>query len=216
MQLVPGVHHPIEESAVAISEFVVDVQIPDLPAVGDFREIAVDAVNNGHEAHVVVSWEERRHNDRRRRRLGLEKTHNRLDASRDILCPRFGIAMHRRITDVICAGEQNDDFGIHSVEFAVLQPPENILCLIGAPSEISRVPTEEILFPIGQQLRIVGGAPAPRNRVALEIDVGRLAWPSRATGNGLPKSLDPSGIPPDRPGVAKRPRDSPGTCRPTE
>src|SRR5207253_3055341 len=40
------------------------------------------------------------------------------------------------------------------------------------PSEISRVPTEEILFPIGQQLRIVGGAPAPRNRVALEIDVG--------------------------------------------
>ena len=158
MQLVPGVHHPIEESAVVIGEFVVDVQIPDLLTVSDFGEIAVDPVNDGHEAHVVVSWKESRHNDRRRGRLGLDHSHNRLKASRDIVCPHIGIIMHRRIADVICAGEQNDDLGIHSVEFAVLQSPENILCLIGAPSEISRVPTEEILFPIGQQLRIVGGA----------------------------------------------------------
>ena len=171
MQLV-AVHHPIEEFPICIGEFVVDIQIPDLLTVGNVGKIAVDPINDRHEAHVVVSWEDPGHYDCRRGRLGLDQSDDRLKASRDIVCPRSGISVNRCITDVICAGKQNDDLGIDSVEFAVFQSPENILCVISDPPEISRVPTKEILFPVGQQFRIIGGTPAARNRVALEIEVG--------------------------------------------
>src|SRR5207245_7943748 len=49
--------------------------------------------------------------------------------------------------------------------------PENVLRSITAPSKVSRVPAEEILFPIGEQIRVVEGAPASCDRVAFEVNV---------------------------------------------
>src|SRR5271170_2097141 len=148
MQLVT-IHHSVKEPAVTVGQLVVDVQIPDLPAVGDLGEIAIDPVYDRNEVHVVVSWEDTNDNDRRRGRLGLNQLYNRLKTSRDIVSPCVGATGHRLIADVIRPGEQNNDLGIYSVEFAVLEPPENVLRLIGAPAEVRRVPAEEALPPIG-------------------------------------------------------------------
>src|SRR5439155_5908736 len=60
---------------------------------------------------------------------------------------------------------------VDAVELAVLEPPEDVLRLVAAPSEIGGVPAEEILRPVREEIRIVGRAPAPRNRVAGEVDV---------------------------------------------
>ena len=77
--------------------------------------------------------------------------HNRLQASRNIGRSRISIRRSRRIANVVRAGEQNDDLGVDSVQLAILQTPEDVLRSIPAPSEISRIPAKEILFPIGQQ-----------------------------------------------------------------
>ena len=45
--------------------------------------------------------------------------HNRLQTSRDIVCR----VARWHVADVIRAGEQNDDFGIDSIQLAVLQTP---------------------------------------------------------------------------------------------
>ena len=80
-------------------------------------------------------------------------------------------AWGRQIADVVCAGEQNHDFGIDSVQLAVLQAPEDILGSITAPAKVSRVPAEEILFPVGEQIGIIDGAPPSCDRVAFEVNV---------------------------------------------
>jgi hypothetical protein len=127
--------------------------------IGEPEQIAVDPVDDGHQSHIVVSREEPHYEDRRRWRLRLDHAHNRLKTSRDLVCSRVNVPSGRCIGDVVCASEQNDDFGVDCIQLAVLQTPEDILRLIGAPSEISRVPAEEILFPIGQQVGVVDGAP---------------------------------------------------------
>src|SRR5205085_5172850 len=77
----------------------------------------------------------------------------------------------RCVTDVFCASKQNDDFGIDSIQLAVLQTPQDVLRPIGTPSEISRVPAEEILLPIGEQVGVVDGAPSSCDRVTFKVDV---------------------------------------------
>ncbi len=98
--------------------------------------------------------------------------------------------------DVVGARQQHDHLRIDAIELAVLQPPQDVLDAVGAPAEVRRVPSEEVLLPVLQQLRIVGGAPAPRDGVAFEIDVdARPAWlcrevPRAPSGNSCPCSRD--------------------------
>ena len=120
----------------------------------------------GMHRHFVVARENAGQHDRGVGRLGLHDAQDGLQAPGDIRSRSPG-----RIANVVRARQQNDDLGIHSVQFAVVETPEDVLDLIGAPSEIGRIPTEEILFPIGQQLGIIRGPPAARNGIALEIDV---------------------------------------------
>ena len=42
---------------------------------------------------------------------------------------------------------------------------------IGAPTEIGRIPAEEILLPVSQKVGIVSSAPTASDGIALEIDV---------------------------------------------
>ena len=42
---------------------------------------------------------------------------------------------------------------------------------VGAPAEVGRVPAAKVRAPVGKQLRVVGRAPAPNDRVADEVDV---------------------------------------------
>src|ERR1035438_1227546 len=49
MELVLRIHHSVEQSSIAAGEFVVDVQIADLPAIGEPGHIAVDPVDDRHE-----------------------------------------------------------------------------------------------------------------------------------------------------------------------
>src|SRR5207247_4686266 len=103
-----------------------------------------------------------------RGRLSAACVQNRFDPARDIVDRRGG---RRYAPNVVRAGEHDDDLRVDAVELTVLEPPQDVLRLVGAPSEIGSVPAEEILRPVREELRIVGGAPAPRDRVADKINV---------------------------------------------
>ena len=75
------------------------------------------------------------------------------------------------MADVVGSGEEDKHFRIYSFEFAVLEPPQDIFCFVAAPAKIRRVPAEEVVFPVGKEIRIIGGSPAAGDGVALKIDV---------------------------------------------
>src|ERR1019366_4447943 len=66
MEPVLRIHHSVEQSPIAAGEFVVDVQIADLPAIGEPEHIGVDPVDDRHERHIVVSRKDAHYDDRRR------------------------------------------------------------------------------------------------------------------------------------------------------
>src|SRR5471030_1829190 len=55
--------------------------------------------------------------------------------------------------------------------FTVLEPPEDILDAVRPPAEVSGVPSEEVLSPVFEQLRVVCSSPATRNGVTFEVDI---------------------------------------------
>jgi hypothetical protein len=67
--------------------------------------------------------------------------------------------------DVVRTRQQYDHLRIDAIEFPVFDPPQHILDAIRAPPKIRRIPSEEVLFPAIEQLRIIGGAPAARDGI---------------------------------------------------
>src|SRR5262249_56316145 len=67
----------------------------------------------------------------------------------------------------------DDDFWADVIELAVLQAPEDVLDGVAAPAKVGGVPPEEVAAPVVEKVPIlrVACAPAPRNRVAFEVDV---------------------------------------------
>src|ERR1035437_2785908 len=55
MQLVGGVHHSVEQLAVPIRQFVVDVEIPQSLAIGKLGEISIDLVDRRHHRSLLPS-----------------------------------------------------------------------------------------------------------------------------------------------------------------
>ena len=104
-------------------------------------------------------------------RLGVQDVQDGLQALRDVL--HHGVVPFRgnRVADVVGAGQQNDDFRIHSVHLSVVEPPEDVLDPVRPPAEIGRIPSVEIARPTRQQIGTVGRPPTPRDRIAREIDV---------------------------------------------
>ena len=94
-----------------------------------------------------------------------------LDAAGDLRDFCIGACCGSGIAHIIRAGEQHDHFRIHSIEFAILQTPENVFGLVGSPAEVGDVPTKEVLFPVGEQFRIICGSPAACDGVTFKINV---------------------------------------------
>jgi hypothetical protein len=52
--------------------------------------------------------------------------------------------------DVVGAGQDDHDLWVDPVQFAVLDPPEDVLDAVSAPAEVPRVPAVEVLVPVPQ------------------------------------------------------------------
>ena len=174
MQLVASVHHPVEQPAGVVCELVVHVQVPHRGAVRHPREIQVDPVDLRHHRHVVVAREDRRHNDGGLRRLAAARVDHGPQAACDV---RGLVGTAGLDADIVGAGKDHDHLGIHAVQLAVDEPPQDVLDPIGAPPEVRGIPSVEAGAPVGQQFRIIGGSPSPRDRVADEVDVDATVRP---------------------------------------
>src|SRR5690606_21470065 len=73
--------------------------------------------------------------------------------------------------DVVGPGLQDEHFRLHTIELAIPKTPEHVLRAVAAPREVGGVPSREAIAPLGEEVRIVGGAPAPRDRIADEVHV---------------------------------------------
>ena len=165
-----SVHHSFEQMAFRIREFRVDVEVANGFAIGDMGEVLVDLINKGNDCEVIVSGENCSGNDGRTWGLFATESEQRLQAAGNVLylIGATGLGAH-----VVNAGEEDDDLWVYTIEFAMLQAPEDVLDSIGAPTEIGGVPPEEIgspVFPQGSVLG-VGGSPTARDGVAEEIDI---------------------------------------------
>ena len=171
MEFVVGVHHAFVELACGIGQLSVDVQVANSAAIGHCGKVAIDAVDFRHDRHVVVTGEDACHNDHGIRCLRLHRVNDCFEASCDFLNGRVDAGGRYRVADVVGAGQQHNYLRIDAIEFAVFETPEDVLDAVGAPAEIARVPAEEVLRPVFEELGIVGGAPAAGDGVAFEVDV---------------------------------------------
>src|SRR5207247_8940050 len=123
VKFVSSVHHAVEQPPVLIRKPVVYVEEPDLPVVGEPGNALVDLVNDGDELKVVVPRKDGGQDDSCVRRFGPADAQDSLDPPGDIL---HGLVSTRQCGHVVGAGEYHNDLWVYPVEFAVLQPPEDI------------------------------------------------------------------------------------------
>jgi hypothetical protein len=57
MEAVFCVHHPVEQPSIAAGEFVIDVQIPNLPDAANLDRLRLILSMTGIKGHIVVSRE---------------------------------------------------------------------------------------------------------------------------------------------------------------
>src|SRR5713101_6480557 len=144
MQFVDG--HALEQSAVFIGKFVVDVEEANGLPVGKLGDVVVDAIDRGDHRHAVVARKNRGENNRRVRRFLPAKINERLDAIGDV--GNFRVVAWFA-PNVVGAGKYYYDLRVYVIEFAIFQPPEDVLDRIRAPAEVGGIPTKEVLLPIG-------------------------------------------------------------------
>jgi len=144
VQFVDG--HALEQGAVFVGKFVVEVEETNPLPVGKLGDVVVEAIDRGNHRHAVVARENRGENDRRVRRLFPAKIDQRLDAVGDV--GNFGVVAGSA-PEVVGARKYDDDLGVYLVELAIFQPPENVLDRVRTPAEVGSIPTKEVLPPIG-------------------------------------------------------------------
>src|SRR5690606_40745216 len=106
--------------------------------------------------------------DRRTGSLPAADVDDRLDPPHDA----FHLGGTAGLTsDVVRAGENDDDLRVHAVELAVLEAPEDVLGPVAAPCEVGGVPAVERLAPVREEVRVVESTPSPRDRVAVDVHV---------------------------------------------
>ena len=164
MQLVD--RHAGKQFSLGVGEASVDVQVADRLAVRQFRQVGVDAIDGRHD-RAVVAREDAHEDDRGSGSLLTAEVDQGGEAARDV--GDLGV-ITGLLADVVGSAEQHDDLGVHAIQFAVLQPPEHVLGVVCAPAEVAGIPAAEVLVPMGQEIRVVGRTPAPRDRVAEEVD----------------------------------------------
>ena len=129
-------------------------------------------VDGRHHRGVVVAREDGGQDDRRRGRLLPASVDDRLEAPGDV--GHLGLVAGL-LADVVGAGEEHDDLRVDAVQLAVLQAPQDVLRPIPAPAEVAGIPAVEGLLPMGQEVRVVEGAPATGDGVAQEVEIDAAA-----------------------------------------
>ena len=132
--------HAVVQSAILVGQFVVDVEIPDLLAVGESGKVLIDSVDHRHDtgriAGVVVTREYAREDDRGLGRLLAADRQHGFHPCGHLHDPGIVISSKRLIADVVGAGEDDDDLGLHIVQLAVVEPPEDVLNGVAAPANV--------------------------------------------------------------------------------
>ena len=113
------VHHALEQPPIPIRQHIINIQVSNLPAIRQLRQAAVDTVDQRNECHVIVPRENPRHDNRRRGRLLLNHTQDRLQSSRHIVSFRVASTRGQQVVKVVRPGKQNNHFGIDSVQLTV-------------------------------------------------------------------------------------------------
>ena len=137
--------HALEQGAVFIGKFVVDVEEANRLAVGKLSDAVVNPIDRGDHRDAIVARENRGENNRRVRRFLPAKIDERLDAFGDV--GNFGVVAGVA-PNVVGAGKYDYDLRVYVVEFAIFQPPEDVLDCIPAPAKVGGVPTKKVLLPI--------------------------------------------------------------------
>lgn len=150
MQFVAVVHHSIVKLPVRVGEPAVDVQIPDLRPRRDRGEVGVNGVDLRHDRHVVVARKDPHQNDCSVRGLRPHDADYGLKTLRHIGDGALDAFGRQPVAHVVGTGQQHDHLRIDAVQFTVFEPPEDVFNAIGTPSEIRRIPAEEILLPVLQ------------------------------------------------------------------
>src|SRR2546427_8565081 len=113
MQFVDG--HALEQSAVYIGKFVIDVKEANGLPVGKLGYVVVDAIDRGDHRHAVVARKNRGENNRRVGRFLPAKIDERLDAFGDL--GNFGVVAGVA-PNVVGSGKYDYDLRVYVIEFA--------------------------------------------------------------------------------------------------
>jgi len=93
------------------------------------------------------------------------------------------------------SSHDDDDFRIDVIEFSVVEPPENILRCVSAPTEVGRIPAKKFSRQFARN-NLYCSSLVPHRRV-IESPSNkyqcRPCLPCRATGHGPAESSDPNG-----------------------
>ena len=167
-----SIEHALEQLAGSVCELFIYIQIPDLFAVGKFRDIFVNLIDDGHYRHIVVAGSDAHQDDRSVGSLSIADIQDRFDSRCDVCHPWVPGGLGRGIANIVGARKHNDDFRIDVIQFPIIQPPKYVLDLIATPAKVRGIPAEEILAPVRQKIFVlfIAGAPPPGDRVAFKVD----------------------------------------------
>ena len=92
-------------------------------------------------------------------------------ALRDVVDFRVIAAGGSRLPTLFVPASSTMTFGL-TPSSSPFSSRQRMFCdAVGAPAEIGRVPAVEVLLPVLEELRVVGGSPAAGDGVAFEVDV---------------------------------------------
>ena len=156
-----------------VGQLVVDVQISNLFPIGKFRYPSIDLVNDRHYQNVVVAREDSHQHNCGARRLSAADIENGFDSAGNVFDPGIVLALGRVVSDIVGAGEQDNNSGLYVIQLPLVKTPEYVLRFVSAPAEIGGIPAEEVLLPVPEKVFVlfVARAPTSRDRVAFEINI---------------------------------------------
>ena len=170
MQLVPLVHHAVEQPAVLVGQLVVDVQVANVRPSARRARFGVDLIDLRHHGHVVVARKDRRQDDRRARRAAAGRGRRiARQAARDV----GDLGGRRRAVRRCCwcRPGSRSTFGL-TPSSSPFSRRQRMFSVLSAPQpKLAAFQPKKFWRQLRQEFGIVGRAPATRDRIADEVDV---------------------------------------------